>query len=280
MTVIYEPKGRALEYSLLACNLFTGCVHGCEYCYAPATLHLIPKHFHANVKPRHGILEKLRKEAPKYLGTNKRVLLCFTCDPYQPEEIEQGITRQALKILKEYDISFQILTKGGSRAERDFDLYGPKDAFATTLTFISKHASLGFEPRAAEPADRIKAIRLAKDLNITTWVSLEPVLDPCDSLKIIEMTAPMVDLFKIGKLNYRASETDWRRFGIDAIKLCEKRGVPYYIKNDLAKYLNGIEYMNCDTRRIEKNSLNKFGCVEPIVVNTRGRKNIIIGGKR
>lgn len=29
-----------------------------------------------------------------------------------------------------------------------------------------------------------------------------------------------------------------------------------------------------------KNSLNKFGCVEPIVVNTRGRGNVIIGGNQ
>lgn len=29
-----------------------------------------------------------------------------------------------------------------------------------------------------------------------------------------------------------------------------------------------------------KNSLNKFGCVEPIVVNTRGRKNVIVGGNQ
>lgn len=29
-----------------------------------------------------------------------------------------------------------------------------------------------------------------------------------------------------------------------------------------------------------KNSLNKFGCVEPIVVNTRDQKNIIIGGNQ
>ena len=28
------------------------------------------------------------------------------------------------------------------------------------------------------------------------------------------------------------------------------------------------------------NSLNKFGCVEPIVVNTRGKKNFIVGGNQ
>ena len=28
------------------------------------------------------------------------------------------------------------------------------------------------------------------------------------------------------------------------------------------------------------NSISRFGCVEPIVINTRDRKNVIVGGKR
>lgn len=252
MSVIYEPTGRAKEYSLLACNLFTGCVLGCVYCYVPQTLHLTPKQFRTDVKPRMNILEELRNEAPKYAGTEKQVLLCFTCDPYPPEEIEQGVTRDALKILREFDIPFQILTKGGMRAMRDFDLYGPNDAFATTLTFLSKHPSRGFEPKAEDPEKRIKAIRQANIKGIETCVSLEPVLDPCDSLNLIKCTSAFVNLYKIGKLNYRKSETDWRRFGIDAIKLCEYFGVPYYIKDDLAKYLDGIEFTNTDTRTLNR----------------------------
>jgi len=251
MSVIYSPSGRAKEYSLLACNLFAGCVHGCEYCYAPQTLHVTPEQFRADAKPRPGILEKLRKEAPKLHGTDKRVLLCFTSDPYQPEDIEVGVTRQALRILREYDIPFQVLTKGGMRAARDFDLYGPNDAFATTLTFISKHRSLEFEPKAAGPGDRLTAIRRAKDKDINTWVSLEPVLNPRDSLRFIEITHPMVNLFKIGKLNHKDNDTDWRRFGCEAIELCEKHEVPYYIKDDLAKYLEGVNFTNTDTRIVK-----------------------------
>ena len=31
---IYEPSGRAREYGELAVNIYTGCNHGCSYCYA------------------------------------------------------------------------------------------------------------------------------------------------------------------------------------------------------------------------------------------------------
>ena len=34
MSVIYEPKGKAREYSPLALNLYLECQHGCKYCYA------------------------------------------------------------------------------------------------------------------------------------------------------------------------------------------------------------------------------------------------------
>jgi DNA repair photolyase len=30
---IYNPSGKAGEYSYWACNFFKGCSNGCEYCY-------------------------------------------------------------------------------------------------------------------------------------------------------------------------------------------------------------------------------------------------------
>lgn len=254
MRAIYEPKGRALEYSLLACNLFKGCIHGCDYCYAPNVLQKNREDFHSEERagPRKGILKALENDAAKLKGTDKRVLLCFTCDPYQPRSIEKGVTREALQILRSFDIPFQVLTKGGMRARRDFDLYGPNDAFATTLTFLSNSDSYEHEPDAAKPQDRIEAIELAHYLGITTWVSLEPVLDVGQSLCIIEETHPFVDLFKIGKLNHKSNMTDWRWFGAEAIRLCEKYGVDYYIKDDLAKFLDGVKFTNTDTRKIAR----------------------------
>ena len=83
------------------------------------------------------MLEQLRKEAPKLAGTDERVLLCFTCDPYQQLDIETRTTREIIKILREFDIPFQVLTKGGMWASRDFKLYGPHDAFGSDICWAA-----------------------------------------------------------------------------------------------------------------------------------------------
>jgi len=252
MSIIYRPRGRAAEYSHLAINHYVGCSHGCVYCYVPA----ITKNYEFHVKQfvRKDVLYRLRREAPNYAGTNERVLLSFACDPYQPLDDTEQITRRVIEILRENDIPFQILTKGGTRACRDFELYGPHDVFAATLTFLNESNSRKWEPHAAIPRSRILALEMAKQKGIETWVSLEPVIDPYQSLKIIRQTHQLVDHFKIGKWNYdeRARDINWRYFGIKAIELCRDCETDYYIKEDLAMYLDGIHFHNVDKRKVNR----------------------------
>ena len=252
MGVIYEPRGRALEYSLLALNHYKGCSHGCVYCYARKMAMNYRQDFD-NPAVKSMVLSRLIDEAPRWSGTDKRVLLCFSCDPYQPLDEDEKLTRSVIQVLKENNIHFQILTKGGLRATRDFDLYGPGDAFASTLTYTDRHESEANEPGAAIPIERIEAIRLAHERGIETWASLEPVMDVEQSLDIIRMTSEFVDFYKIGKLNHYRSDINWRNFGIRAISLCRARGKKYYIKNDLAESLKGVEYTSIDNRRVKRN---------------------------
>ena len=210
--MIYEPKGRALEYSLLAVNHYRGCAHGCTYCYARNILKKSGIDFDCPRLPAEDFIKKLKRSALKYANTDNRCLLSFTTDPYQPLDDKYNFTREVLSILKLNNIPFQVLTKGGKRATKDFDLYGKYDAFATTMTFLDPGESQRYEPNAALPASRIEAIDEAHRRGIETWVSLEPVIEPSQSLKIIEICHPIVSLFKIGILNHVANKTDWRKF--------------------------------------------------------------------
>ncbi len=257
MNVIYEPRGRALEYAYLACNLYGGvCPHRCSYCYIPPATRKSRAQWEATPwYVRKDVVKWLERDAERLSGTDRRVLLCFHCDPYTPSAASFGVTRQALKILRAHNVPFQVLTKGGGFAVRDFDLYGPHDAFATTMTFMDPNCSEVYEPGATLPSNRIQAIMEAHRRGIHTWVSLEPVLAPSESLAVIERTHEYVDLYKVGKLNHdpqREAKIDWRAFGARAIELCEKYGKRYYIKEDLAKHLDGIGFTNTDTRKVHR----------------------------
>lgn len=251
--LIYEPKGRAREYAALACNTYRGCDHRCSYCYAPSACQVDRQDFGNPQTRAADFLVKLEREARKAqaAGVTTPVHLCFTCDPYQHLDAVHGITRQAIAILHRYGLPVQVLTKGGRRALRDLDLFTPADAFATTLTLLDPGQSVQWEPGAALPADRIATIREFHAAGIPTWVSLEPVLDPAVALTIIEQIHAVVDIFKIGRLNYHplAQTIDWRAWALNSTALLRSLGYQrnpdpdslragqFYVKRDLAAYL-------------------------------------------
>lgn len=240
MKTIYTPSGRAKEYAALAINIYNGCDHGCEYCFAPSVLFRDRQDFYNHPQERVGLLDALEKYLLKNPGHQERVLLCFTCDPYQAIDERLQITRSVIGMLHAANYSIEVLTKGGKRALRDLDKFHPlHDKFATTLTLIDDAQSKQWEPNAESPSDRIATLKEFHAAGIETWVSLEPVLDPVQALKIIQATADFVDLYKIGKLNYHAhaKTIDWAEFASQAVEFLEILQKPYYIKKDLLEYL-------------------------------------------
>jgi DNA repair photolyase len=239
-STIYAPKGQAGEYAPLATNPYRGCGHECRYCYVPLVLKMKRPEFDAGAVPRPDFLQKLIKEARKYqrAGITEQVMLSFTTDPYHPGDT--SLTRQALEVLIEHGLAFCTLTKGGTRALRDVDLFRPdRDAFASTLTSLDDSFSRKWEASAALPADRITALQRFHDAGIFTWVSLEPTLDVESSMEIVRQTHSFVDLYKIGRVNYlpMTKTTDWRDYTLRMIDLCQRLGVNHYIKKDLQGFL-------------------------------------------
>ncbi len=239
-SVIYEPRGKAREYAPLAVNLYTGCSHGCKYCYSPTYIH-VPKEEFQQPKPRKDILQKITDDVYKLKKQNETgpVLLCFTCDPYQPIDENYHLTRQAIQILHSSGLNVMILTKGGLRAQRDFNLLTNKDWFGVTLTNLDDTLSKKWEPGAALPEARIQSLQNAHEKGIKTWVSLEPVLYPDVALEIIRRIYSFIDNFKVGTLNYHPHSKDinWHKFAIDAKSLLVELNCDFYIKEDLRKWL-------------------------------------------
>jgi DNA repair photolyase len=183
----------------------------------------------------------LRKEAAYYqnAGITEQVMLSFTSDPYHPGDTT--LTRETLIVLAEHGLGFCTLSKGGTRASRDIDLFRPhRDAYAASLTALDDDFSLRWERNAPLPSERIATLRAFHERGIFTWVSLEPTLNVEASLSIVRETHGFVDLFKVGKANYLqeiTKKTNWRDYTLRIIELLNALGKPHYVKKDLQKWL-------------------------------------------
>ncbi len=234
MRTIYETEGRAKEFSDLALNLYTTCNLGCSYGFNKK----LPWYENVRCRPRTDLLENLEKEARKRAGDPREILLCFTCDPYPVLPRSDTITRESLMILQDHRLNAQILTKAGMRSTKDSDILRINGwKYGCSLTCVSEETRLTYEPFTAPFTERLEAMVSMKSQGIYTWVSLEPVLDPAQSLWIIRhllMTSrTRPDYWKLGKLNYEQTETDWKYYLTQARKLLDDNGQQYMVKADL-----------------------------------------------
>jgi len=255
MALIYEPKGPALEYSELACNLYKGCGHECAYCYAPYFAYRGEegdKKRELFVKPTiRGkpnvseedrvkiLLKQLEGEAKRFNKTG-RVLLSFTTDPYQPIEDKFHLTRQALEILGKHRVPVTVLTKN-KRVIDDIDLFVKYDIeFATTICFLDENMRQKLEPNASTISERLDVLAAMKGKGLSTWVSLEPVVDPEEALKVIDALIGKTGKIKVGTVDKRwdkdlHEKIKWAEFLEKAlIKLHGKQ--TYYIKHGMWGY--------------------------------------------
>lgn len=236
MNSIYEPAGRAREYSPLALNIFQGCDHDCDYCYVKKIPFIKSS---PEPKFRAGLIEALEKECLKHKHT-AQVLLSFMSDPYCKADEGPSRTRKVLEVLNRHNINTAVLTKGGKRCLRDLDLFQKfkKIKVGATLTCLEDSESLTHEPGAALPGDRIETLKILHEAGVRTFASIEPVLAPETSLDIIRRTIGFVDIYKVGKLNHHENKTDWKAFGEAATEVLSKAGKAFYLKNDLAAFMD------------------------------------------
>jgi DNA repair photolyase len=243
MKAIYEPKGAALEYAPLACNLFRGCNHGCTYCYCPGVLRMDRAEFHRQVYQRPGILEALDRDAEALdrAGDTRRIHLCFTCDPFGMHPFH-GFTRLALSILRSHNRPVAILTKGNLCPE-DLDALAKMDALVgLSLVWGSDAVRAQWEPNTATVGDRADNLQDARARGLRTFISVEPVIDPEEALWAIGVGMAVADEIRVGKLNHAEppAPVDWPQFARVVRDMltkwaAEKPGRSWMLKRGLAE---------------------------------------------
>lgn len=259
-STIYEPRGKAREYSPLALNPYSGCNHGCRYCYVPPIRRLTAKE-NLKVNARPDFLRSVKREAERMTDRSKQVLFSFMSDPYNELEAIEGLTRGCLQILLDNRIPVSILTKAGTKALVDMDLFkkfGRSIQVGATLTFSNDDDSRFWEPGAAEPFDRLEMLEALHREGIKTWASFEPVIDPLQSLELIENGLPWIDIYKIGKLNNAFPDIEkeicWPDFLEAAIRVLRKNKKAFYVKYDLRRACQGVKLYGNEVLQDEHNT--------------------------
>ena len=244
MNAIYQPKGRAREYSPLALNLYTTCAHGCQYCYCRR---LRGTGFDCKLpEPRRGIVSALTRQIERDGAPKQQVMLSFMGDPFGPSTDDNQVTLDALDVLADAKVPVAVLTKSGTGCLRGMDAFkrfGEHIMVGQSLTFLDDADSIAIEPGAASPRDRLAALAELHDAGIKTFASFEPVIDPEQSLSLMEASTGYIDVYKVGKINnWRGVDKtiDWTDFLQRALDILRGAGKAVYVKEDLRREASSV----------------------------------------
>ncbi len=245
---IYQPSGKAGEYSEWACNLFTGCSHDCAYCYCK-------KGFLSRIwsdKPRLKSCFKSEDVALitfiKEIEANKDELrlkglfFSFTTDPLVKET--RYLHTECFLHCAANDIQVSALTK-------DAEFVDDPDFFINWKISddakVAQWLNIGFtltghdelEPYASTNAQRIEAMKKLHERGYRTFTSVEPLVDAQSSMAMIEQSHGYCDLYKIGLMSgkkYTESEVEEIRVMVETLK--EWTDTRIYLKDTLVKLLD------------------------------------------
>lgn len=205
----FDPWGNKIctcpfKYSL---NPYTGCGHGCIYCYAT----YIPNFY----KPRRKIdlLKRIKKDLEK-IPQGSIISISNSSDPYLPMDKKYEDTRGCLQLFKDYDFRILIATKS-DLVLRDIDvLQDLKSAVTITVTTLKKEIYSRFEPRAPEPEKRLQAVKELNGTGIPTGVRLDPIFPQLNDgeIETIVEKASEAGAKHLVTSTFKVKYDGWRRF--------------------------------------------------------------------
>ena len=195
-------------------NPYTGCQHGCSYCYARfmkrVTGHKEPWGEFVDVKINAADL--LRAEIKK--KKQGRVWVSGVCDPYQPLEAKYRLTRQCLEILAHHHWPVIIQTRS-PLVLRDIDIIKDARDFEVgfSVTTADERIRELFEPNAPPIIERIQALGELHKAGVRTFAMIAPVLPGAEGLA--ELLRGNVDYVLVDRMNYHYADRVYRKYGLE-----------------------------------------------------------------
>jgi DNA repair photolyase len=195
-------------------NPYTGCQHGCYYCYAR-----FMKRVTSHNEPW-GKFVDVKINAPDLLGAEikkkkqGRVWVSGICDPYQPLEKKYKLTSRCLEILAQQRWPVTIQTRS-PLVLRDVDIIKEVHDFEVGFSITTANDIIRklFEPDAPPINDRIRALEELHQAGIRTYAMVAPMLPGAEGLA--ELLKGKVDYVLIDRMNYHYADWVYRKYGLE-----------------------------------------------------------------
>ena len=200
-SIITKSNIPSIDYVI---NPYTGCQHGCIYCYAEFMIR-----FTGHKGDKWGEFLDIKTfdfskiKPQRYTG--KKILLSSVTDPYLPLEKKYQNTRKILAKFVGPCADISILTKS-KLVVRDIDLFKKFKNIKVGIsinTLDEKFARI-IERAASKPQDRLEAIKQIFEAGIQTYIFISPFFPEITDFKaIIEEAVDYSNNFSFENLNFR-----------------------------------------------------------------------------
>jgi len=225
----------------LSLDPYTGCQHGCLYCYASS---YIRDFFRC--RPKRRLLENVRRDLEK-VRPGALISMSNSSDPYPPMETDLRLTRRCLEAFQGRGLRILVITKG-TTVLRDLELLKELGA-AVTVSLITLDADLcrRLEPGAPSPSERLEVLsRLSKE-GVPTGLRLDPIIPflTDDQIETVVREAVSAGVRHVVASTLKPRPDGWARLRKAFPEVCEKLGNLY--KNGMR--VGGAMYLPSDLRR-------------------------------
>ena len=162
-------------------NIYRGCQHGCQYCYAMYSHeYLGSKKFFEDVFVKTNIVDELEKQLMAPTWKREVINIGGVTDSYQPAEKKYQLMPQILKLLIKYKTPAIISTKS-SLVLRDYDLIDQLSQItyiniAETITTVEEEIQQKIEPGSASTAARFNVLKEFKKTNASVGLHVMPII--------------------------------------------------------------------------------------------------------
>lgn len=151
-------------------NPYTGCGHGCIYCYARTYI----KNFD-RPRPKKNLIKDCLSDLSK-IPKGIPISLSNSSDPYTPPEAVLGLTRRVIKLLINNGYPLLIITKS-DLVLRDINILRKGNVVVSiTVTTLDESISNVIEPNAPPPSNRIKALSELSESGVTVTARIDPII--------------------------------------------------------------------------------------------------------